>query len=111
MKTQDHPVLPKMISPDTGHIHFLERQQRYLESLKARLNSYHCVPRTALQYEMIEGLRMSLAGLYKENELLITSLSKNRTSAKQHFYQCEGQFAKMMELEYMVLDYIRETTR
>ena len=90
----------------TPHIHYLERQQRYLLSLSYQLGSYHCVPKTEKLYEQMEELKWSLHNLMQENDQLISGIHISGESSHEHLAEYQSQFDKVIQLEHEILAYI-----
>lgn len=90
----------------TSHIHYLERQQRYLMSLSHQLRSYHCVPKTVTLYEQMEQLNRSLRNLMKENDELISGIYQVGVRSREYLAEYQSQFNKVLQLEHRILEYI-----
>ncbi|NNJ88646.1 MAG: hypothetical protein HKP53_04540 [Eudoraea sp.] len=88
------------------HIHYLERQQRYLMSLSHQLGSYHCVPKTEKLYKQMEHLKHTLRDLMQENDQIIFGIRKSRKSSHEYLAEYQRQFDKVIKLEQEILAYI-----
>ncbi len=88
------------------HVHYLERQQRYLLSLSHQLGSYHCVPKTAKLYAQMEQLKAALEALMEENEQLISGIHTSGNSSNRYLAEYQSQFDKVIQLEHQILTYI-----
>jgi hypothetical protein len=88
------------------HIHYLERQQRYLSSLSHQLGSYHCVPKTQKLYEQMEQLKRALHDLMQENDQLISGIRNSGESSHEYLAEYQSQFDKVIQLEHKILTYI-----
>ncbi len=104
IKESTSPVKNKKVS--TAHIHYLERQQRYLLSLSYQLGSYHCVPKTAKLYEQMEELKNALRELMQENDQLIAGMHSSRENSHEFLAEYQSQFDKVIQLEHEILAYI-----
>ncbi len=104
IKESSLPVKSKKAS--TPHIHYLERQQRYLLSLSHQLGSYHCVPKTEKLHEQMEELKWALHNLMQENDQLISGIQKSGESSHEYLAEYQSQFDKVIQLEHEILAYI-----
>jgi hypothetical protein len=106
MEIQESSSPVKSKKASIPHIHYLERQQRYLSSLSHQLGSYHCVPKTQKLYEQMEELKHALADLMKENDQLIFGIQKSGKSSNDYLAEYQSQFDKVIQLEHEILAYI-----
>ncbi len=106
MEIKESSLPVKSAKASIPHIHYLERQQRYLLSLSHQLRSYHCVPKTEKLYERMEELKWSLHYLMKENDKLISEIHTSGESSHEYLAEYQSQFDKVVQLEHEILAYI-----
>ncbi len=84
----------------------LERINKNLVSLKTKLNSYMCEPKTLLLYQRMEGLRNDLADMLSINEELIWKIKNKILLNEEVKPRISQQFDLYKKLELKVLEYI-----
>ena len=96
---------PKYSSGKSPALH-LERINKNLVSLKSKLNSYICEPKTLLLYQRMQGLRNDLAEMLSNNEDLIWKLKNKILLIEEVKPRVAQQHELYKKLELKILEYI-----
>lgn len=84
----------------------LERNQKDLQQLKNKLNSYTCEPRTQSLFERIELLRKGLETLSTTNSEIISSLKDRKLMVKGYMEKAKKHLSEFTQLQKSVEDYV-----
>lgn len=84
----------------------LERNQKDLDQLKCKLNSYTCEPRTHSLFERIESLKSGLESLSAANMEIIQSLKEKKKAVDSYMESAKEQFVKFHQLQQNVEEYV-----
>lgn len=84
----------------------LERNQKDLQQLQSKLNSYTCEPRTQSLFERIEILRKGLETLSTTNSEIITSLKGSKLVVQGYMERAKKQLSEFKQLQQSVEEYM-----
>ncbi|MEN8788699.1 MAG: hypothetical protein ABF293_06250 [Flavobacteriaceae bacterium] len=87
-------------------IHRLERINKNLLSLRTKLNSYICEPKTLSLYQKMESLKSHLDDMHGNNTELISNLRSRSLLLKEGKVMVKQQFEAYKNLEVKVMEYI-----
>ena len=85
----------------------LERISKNLHSLRTKLSSYTCEPKTFTLYEIKEQLKSKLDKMSRSNQDLLKTLKSKKAITDQTKSKAAEQLNAFKNLENKVLDYIR----
>lgn len=84
----------------------LERINQNLLSLKSKLSSYMCEPKTLVLYQKLEALKFQLSDMRNRNQELISDYYDQSPELKDIGAIVQQQFKTYKDLELKVLEYI-----
>ncbi|MGI9547209.1 MAG: hypothetical protein ACR2MM_08240 [Flavobacteriaceae bacterium] len=106
MTTSDSvPRAPRPASSDTAVLR-LERINKNLLSLRTKLNSYMCEPKTLTLYQRLEILKRHLDDMRGNNTELMQNFQDKTLLAEQGKTRLQQQIDSYKNLELKVLEYI-----
>jgi len=83
----------------------LERNQKDLLQLRAKLSSYLCEPKTYSLFERIEALRSSMDNLSNTNNEIIHALKEHKKTVGDYVDRAKNQLSEFKRLNAGVEDY------
>ncbi len=99
------PHSPRSINSNSI-IHRLERINKNLVSLRTKLNSYICEPKTLSLYQKMESLKKHLDDMHGNNIELISNLRSKSLLLKEGKVKVKQQFEAYKNIEVRVMEYI-----
>ena len=84
----------------------LERINQDLLSLKNKLSSYMCEPKTLVLYQKLEALKFQLGDMRNRNQEFISDYYDKNLAPKDIGSIAQQQFKSYKDLELKVLEYI-----
>lgn len=84
----------------------LERINQNLLSLKSKLSSYMCEPKTLVLYQKLDALKFQVREMRNRNHDLISDYYNNSLDSKDIGAIVQQQFRSYKDLELKVLEYI-----
>ncbi len=106
MTSTDNIPRAKRSSSSSSIIQSLERLNKNLLSLKTKLNSYICEPKTIGLYQKMESLKKHLDDMHGNNTELISNLRSRSMLLKEGKVLVQQQFEAYKNLELKVMEYI-----
>lgn len=103
--TNSIPGTPKSTDSNTVVLR-LERINKNVVSLRTKLNSYMCEPKTLSLYQRLESLKQLLEDMRASNLELIKNFQNKALLADQGKASVKQQFESYKNLELKVLEYI-----
>jgi hypothetical protein len=99
------PPAPRPVNSNSI-IHRLERINKNLLSLRTKLNSYICEPKTLSLYQKMEALKKHLDDMHGNNIELISNLQSRSMLLKEGKVMVKQQFEAYKNIEIKVMEYI-----
>ncbi|MGB5236067.1 MAG: hypothetical protein WBM43_00700 [Flavobacteriaceae bacterium] len=106
MTTKDFKPITTRSANSNNIIHGLERMNKNLLSLRTKLNSYICEPKTLSLYQKMESLKKHLDDMLGNNNELIGNLRSKSVLIKEGKVMVRQQFEAYKNLEIKVMEYI-----
>ena len=106
MTTTDYILKTPRSSNVNTAILRLERINKNLHSLRTKLSSYMCEPKTLSLYQRMESIKRHLDDMRSNNIELIANFQNSTLKSDQGRELVEQQFESYKNLEIKVLEYI-----
>ena len=106
METTQNLANPTRESDKNALVLRLERNEKELIQLRAKLSSYRCEPRTYSLFERIETLKRTMDSLSKANCEIISALREHKKTVDDYVERSKQQFLEFQQVHAGVEEYL-----